>query len=132
MAFAQLVEIVEKFFDSHAFHHYCGADPLLNVAGVAGDVNARLQVAVSNHVNFGCGSAVEAAQLLGRDTLGVDRGRHWVLRDISREDVLRAIEVLAELEVVDFSLGAKVAVTADDQVKHSCARGHQAKAFENA
>jgi hypothetical protein len=67
----------------------------------------------------------EGRLLGGSDTLGVYRFGKLSLGDVIREDILRTVEVLAELVVVDFCGGAEIAVPASDQVKDGLGRWHE-------
>lgn len=54
------------------------------------------------------------------------------LGDVFREDVLRVVEIAAESVVVDFSSGAQVTITANEQIVIFFARGHKTERLEYA
>ena len=63
-------------------------------------------------------------------------GVHWGvgcnLWYIAWEDVFWAIEIVAELEVVNFGGSAQIAVLADDEIENVLGWGHQSEAFKYA
>ena len=79
---------------------------------------------VVDHIN-GFGSLTEE----GADLLGANTSFEWLFGSsllclVSGEHVFWSINILAEVEVVDFLGVATVAVTASDQVKHGVAGRH--------
>jgi predicted hydrolase (HD superfamily) len=59
----------------------------------------------------------ERRNLLRRDALSIHWWGQGALGDVAREDVLGAVKIHTELEVVDFSSGVEIAVFADDQIE---------------
>jgi hypothetical protein len=117
---------VEELLNTDALHHNEGANAVLNILGVAAEVNAGLHESVGNNVDLFGVLGEESRLLGGSNALGVDGFRKLSLGDVIGEDILGTVEVLAELVVVDFSGGAEITVPASDQVKDGLGRRHEA------
>lgn len=132
MALPQLIEVDEELLNTDPLHYYEGAQTVFNVVRVAGDLDSGLLVAVVDDIDVGSGALEEGRQLVVVDALReLGRGGR-VLGHVAGEDVLRSIEVLAELKVVDLSSSAAVTVLSDDQVKHLLVGRHQAQTLEHS
>ena len=130
-ALAEFVKITEKFFNADAFHDNGGLETLLNFAGVVRDDDMRLHEAVVDHINLGSVFFEESADLLGTDTDFLECLGLRSLGLVGWEHVLWAVNVLAEVEVVDLLSVATITVTADDQVVHLLAWWHDVESLEH-
>jgi hypothetical protein len=137
---AELVEISEEFLNTDAFHNNDGTDSVLNISGVAGDINLGLSETVVKNINIGSG-LVEEGVLLGamvtmvvvRDGpvgLGVEVGT-GSLGIVFREDVFSTVNVLAEVVVVDLLSVSKIAVFTCEESELGSGRGHEAEGLQN-
>jgi hypothetical protein len=131
-ALSELVEVEEELLNADALHDDHGADAVLNVGGVAAEVDAGLHVAVGNNIDLLGRVREESGLLGGSNTVGVDRFGESNLGNVGRENVLGTIQILAELVVVHFSGGAQIAVLANEKVKSSLGGRHKAKSLQNA
>lgn len=86
---------------------------------------------VNNIEVFSCLSK-EGRLLCWGDALGIFRWGERVFGNVTREDVLGAVQVIAEFEVVDFSGGATIAILSNDQVKDCLGSGHKTKSLEHS
>jgi hypothetical protein len=126
-ALAQLVIIVEELLNAHTLHNHGTAQAVLNVVGVAGNIDGLLQVAVVQHIDIVGGRIKEGRVDLLQLTTRVDRLGLGVLGRVAGEDVFGAVKVVAEIEVVDLSGGSTVAVLANDQIENALLTRHQSQ-----
>ena len=83
-----------------------------------------LSETVVDHIDSVGALSEEGAHLLGSHANLLVVWAGWLLGLVGGEHILWSINILAEVEVVDFLGVATVAVTASDQVKHGVAGRH--------
>ena len=127
----QLVEILEKVPNADALHYNSGLESVLDVGRIVRDVDVGLHEAVVDNINLGSVIPEEGADLLGANTNLLESLWLGSLGLVGGEHVLRAINVLAEVKVVDLLCVATVAVTADNQVVHLLAWWHNVESLED-
>jgi len=130
-ALSELVEVSEKLFNSDSLHDDGGADAVLNVGWVVGDINTLVHETVGNDIHILGRLPEESALLSGSDSEGVHGLRLGSLGSVAGEHVLWTIDILAEQEVVNLVGVASVAVLADHEVKHFLRGRHQSEVFEH-
>jgi len=130
-ALAKLVKVLEEVSDSHTLHDDGSLESILNVRRIVRDVNVGLHEAVVDHINLSSVFFEESADLLGTDTDFLECLGLGSLGLVGWEHVLWAINVLAEVEVVNLLSVATVTVTTDDQVVHLLARWHDVESLEH-
>lgn len=130
-ALAKLVKVLEEVSDSHTLHDDGSLESILNVRRIVRDVNVGLHEAVVDHINLSSVFSEESADLLGTDTDFLECLGLGSLGLVGWEHVLWAINVLAEVEVVNLLSVATVTVTTDDQVVHLLARWHDVESLEH-
>ncbi len=131
-ALAKLVKVLEEVTDSDALHDDGSFQSILNVIRVVGDVNVRLHEAVVDHIDLRSVVTEEGADLLGTDTNLLEVLWLGSLSHVGGEHVLGTVHILAEVEVVNLLGVATIAVTANNQVVHLFAGGHDVQSLEDA
>lgn len=128
----QLIEILEELFDTNALHNNKRTKTVLDIARVTGNVNTRLLVTIVNHIDVISWFSKEGRHSGWRNSSSVFWGRKRVFCDVTGEDVFRTVKVLAELEVIDFSRGATIAVLSNNHVKDFLRSRHETKTLEDS
>jgi len=132
MALTQLVEVEEELLDTHTLHGHDVAETVLNISWIVADLNSVLEPSVVDHVQVSGLAGKEWRSLISSHAWNVVSVGWGVLGHVAWENVLWAVQVKAELPVVDFSGGASVAVLSNDQVKDGLVGWHEAELLEHA
>jgi len=131
-ALPQLVKVAEELFNTDALHDYDGLQAVLNVARVVRDVDVVLHEAIVDDINALSGLLEEGGDLLGADANLLELLWHGALGLVLGEHVFGAVNILAEVVVIDFFGIATVAVTASDEVEQVLAGRHNVQSLAHA
>lgn len=91
-----------------------------------------LSKAVVDDIDVSCVALEESGLLLRSDANLLGVVYFTTLSDIGREHILGTVNVTAEMEVVHLLSISTIAVTANDQVKHSVAGRHDVQVFHDS
>ena len=86
----------------------------------------------SNHINLASVSLEEGRDLFGSHADLLNVADFSSLGLVGWEHVLGAVDIAAEVEVVDLLGVSAIAVTANDQVEKSVRRGHDVQTFHHS
>ena len=113
LSLSKLVKIEEKFFDSYSLHNNACLKSSLNVIWISSSINSLLHESVCDKVEILSWLLVECATSISQ--LSVHNNWHWnsALSNISFEQILRLVNICAEIEVIDFSYVSFVEILSD-------------------
>lgn len=92
----------------------------------------RLHETVIDHINSSSVIPEECANLFRANANLLIVGVGWALGLVLREHVLWSVDILAEVEVVDFLGVATITVTASNEVKHRITGRHDIQVLHHA
>jgi len=132
LALAQLVKIEEEFFDSNSFHHYQSLQSLLDIRRIVRGLNPLLEESVVNNIQASCWILEVCRTRVSELALEVGLLLLWILWFVLRENVFWPVDIVTELEVVDFSDVSFVEVLSEEQLEHFLIWRDQFQFFENS
>jgi len=128
---SKLVEILEELFNSDSLHDDDGAEAILNIVGVVGDIDTLVHETVGNDVQFAGGLLEEGADLVGGHAESVGALSDRLLGLVAGEHVFRAVDILDKEEIVDFLSVSTIAILADDEVEDFLGRRHHSQGLQD-
>lgn len=128
---AQLIKVPEEFLDTDAFHHDDGPQAVLDFVRIVRNDDMVLHIAVVDHIKVLGLLLEESGDLLGAHTDLLELLRLGVLSLVSGVHVLGAVNILAEMVIVDLLDVATITVAAHNEIEHFFAWRHDVERFHD-